>query len=101
MTWGVESEVIARFVGAGVAKEQIAFARDSYVFDFASSPAAFVDEFRRYYGPTMNAFEAAEKNGRADELARELVDLFTSQNKKSRGDGTSIPATYLRVTVTV
>jgi hypothetical protein len=36
-----------------------------------------------YYGPTMNAFEAAEKNGRADELRREFEALFTSQNTRS------------------
>jgi SAM-dependent methyltransferase len=101
MTWGLESEVIARFEGAGIAKENIAFARDTYLFESPGTPADFVADFRNYYGPTMNAFEAAEKNGRADELLGQLVDLFTSQNRKSRGDGTSIPATYLRVTVTV
>jgi SAM-dependent methyltransferase len=101
MTWGVEDEVVARFAGAGVAPEKIAFARDTFLFEFAGTPAEFVAEFRDYYGPTMNAFEAAEKNGRAGELERELVDLFSSQNKKSRGDGTSIPATYLRVTVSI
>ena len=49
----------------------------------------------------MNAFEAAEKNGRAADLQKELEDLFNSQNKSSRKDATSIPATFLRVTVTV
>jgi hypothetical protein len=48
----------------------------------------------------MNAFEAAAKNGRADDLQRELDTLFTSQNKSSNGT-TSIPATFLRVTVSV
>jgi hypothetical protein len=58
-----------------------------------------VDEFRKFYGPTMNAFEAAEKNARADNLKRELQELFNRQNK---GTGvTSIPATFLRVTVEV
>jgi LysR family transcriptional regulator, hca operon transcriptional activator len=60
---------------------------------------AFVDEFRKYYGPTMNAFEAAEKNGRATDLQRELEALFASQNKSPSKDATSIPATFLRVTV--
>jgi hypothetical protein len=45
----------------------------------------------------MNAFEAAEKNGRADDLRKELDALFESQN--TRKDATSIPATFLRVTV--
>ena len=101
MTWGVESEVMTRFEGAGVSKDKISFARDTYTFNFAGAPAGLVAEFRKFYGPTMNAFEAAEKDGRADELAKELEALFTSQNKSARADTTSIPATFLRVTVTV
>jgi SAM-dependent methyltransferase len=99
MTWGIESNVIARFGAAGVPKEKISFARDTFIFNFPGTPSAYVDEFRKYYGPTMNAFEAAEKNGRAAELQKELEDLFKSQNKSK--DGTSIPATFLRVTVAV
>jgi ubiquinone/menaquinone biosynthesis C-methylase UbiE len=99
MTWGVESKVIERFAAAGVPAENISFARDTFTFDFPGTPSAFVDEFRKYYGPTMNAFEAAEKNGRAAELQKELEELFRSQNKSR--DGTSIPATFLRVTVAV
>src|SRR5207342_3072271 len=34
MTWGVESDVIERFEGAGVAKNQISFLRDTYTFNF-------------------------------------------------------------------
>lgn len=97
ITWGVESNVIERFVGAGVPAEKISFARETFTFNFPGAPSAFVDEFRKYYGPTMNAFEAAEKNGRASELQRELEELFDSQNKSK--DTTSIPATFLLVTV--
>ena len=96
MTWGVESHVIERFMGAGVAKEKISFSRETFTFDFPSAPTGFVDEFRKYYGPTMNAFDAAEKNGRAAELQSELEDLFSRQNRGK--DATSIPATFLRVT---
>jgi ubiquinone/menaquinone biosynthesis C-methylase UbiE len=99
MTWGIESNVIERFAGAGVAKENVSFVRDTYTFNFPAKPPQLVDEFRKYYGPTMNAFEAAEKNGRAAELQRELETLFTSQNKSPNKDTTSIPATFLRVTV--
>jgi hypothetical protein len=49
----------------------------------------------------MNAFEAADKSGRADDLQKELETLFTSQNTSHRNDITSIPATFLRVTVSV
>ena len=101
MTWGVEAHVVERFGAAGVAKERISFARDTYTFEFPGTAAAFVDVFRRYYGPTMNAFEAAEKNGRAGDLQRELEALFAKENRSGRADTTSIPATFLRVTVSV
>src|SRR5213594_2265087 len=99
MTWGVESNVIERFTAAGIPKENISFARDTFTFNFPGTPSQFVDVFRKYYGPTMNAFEAAEKQGRAADLQKQLEDLFNSQNKSH--DGTSIPATFLRVTVAV
>ena len=99
VTWGVESNVIERFVAAGVPAEKISFARDTFTFNFPGTPAALVDEFRKYYGPTMNAFEAAENQGRAAELQKELEELFDSQNKSQAA--TSIPATFLRVTVAV
>ena len=101
MTWGVENHVTERFVSAGVPEENISFYRDTFTFTFPKAPAALVDEFRNYYGPTMNAFEAAEKNGRADQLQQELEALFNAQNQSTSKDATSIPATFLRVTVTV
>src|SRR5678809_968685 len=82
MTWGVESNVIERFTAAGIPKENISFTRDTFVFNFPGTPAEFVDAFRKYYGPTMNAFEAAEKQGKAGELQKQLEELFNSQNKK-------------------
>ena len=101
MPWGVESHVIERFAGARVPKEKISFVRDMFTFISPHPPVAVVDDFRRYYGPTMNAFDAAEKNGKAAELQNELEVLFASQNKSSRPDATSIPATFLLVTVEV
>jgi len=99
MTWGVENNVIERFAGAGVPKEKISFVRDTYTFNFPGTPSEFVGAFKNFYGPTMNAFEAAEKNGRAGDLQKELEALFSSQNKSTSKDATSIPATFLRVTV--
>jgi len=101
MTWGVESNVIERFAGAGVPKENVSFARDAFAFEIPGKPSKLLETFREFYGPTMNAFEAAEKNGKADDLQRELEALFNSQNKSSSKDTTSIPATYLRVAVEV
>src|ERR1041385_1960009 len=97
MKWGVEQDVVERFTAAGIPKENISFERETFVFDFPGTPAGFVDAFRKYYGPTMNAFEAAEKQGKAEELQKKLEELFESENKSK--DGTSIPATFLRVTV--
>jgi SAM-dependent methyltransferase len=99
MTWGIEGNVVERYGSAGVPKDKISFVRDTYTFNFPGTPAEFVEAFRKCYGPTMNAFEAAEENGRADELRQELEALFTSQNKRPSKDSTSIPATFLRVTV--
>lgn len=101
MLWGVESNVVERFAQAGVKKENVSCVRDTFRFMLPRPPAAFVEDFKNYYGPTMNAFEAAEKSGRAGELKSELVKLFESQNKSASKDATSIAATYLRVTVSV
>ena len=100
MMWGIKSNVIERFAGAGVPAERISFARDTFTFNYPSLPVVLVDEFRNYYGPTMNAFEAADKNGRAADLQKELEELFNRQNQSPRKDATSIPATFLLVTVT-
>jgi SAM-dependent methyltransferase len=99
MTWGIEGNVIERFAAAGVPKESISFVRDTYSFNFPGPPSEFVEAFRKYYGPTMNAFDAAEKNGRNGELQKELETLFNRENKSPSKDATSIPATFLRVAV--
>jgi ubiquinone/menaquinone biosynthesis C-methylase UbiE len=101
MTWGVESQVQERFGKAGVSKERIQCERATYTFRFAATPAAVVEAFRDFYGPTMNAFDAATKNGKAAELQGLLVDLFASQNQAKDKGTTVIPATFLRVTVSV
>ncbi len=101
MLWGIESHVIERFGQAGIRKESISFKRETFTFNGDMKPAGFVDLFRKYYGPTMNAFEAAEKNGRAGELEAELVALFNSQNQSGDPNSISIPATFLLVTVNV
>ena len=99
MRWGVERDVIERFGSAGIAAERISCEKDTFVFSFPGSPGEFVDTFRNHYGPTMNAFEAAEKDGRGHSLARELTEVFAGQNTTT--DGCLIPATFLRVTVAV
>jgi SAM-dependent methyltransferase len=97
MTWGVEENVIERFTAAGIREEQISFERDTYRFNYPGSPSELVALFKSYYGPTMNAFEAAAANGGEADLQAELETLFNEQNTSD--DATSIPATFLRVTV--
>jgi ubiquinone/menaquinone biosynthesis C-methylase UbiE len=101
MLWCVESNVQERFVKAGVSKDRIKCERATYMFRFTASPTAVVEAFRDFYGPTMNAFDAAKKNGKAAELQGLLVDLFASQNQSKDKNTTVIPATFLRVTVSV
>ena len=73
----------------------------TYTFEMAGSPSDLLAAFRTFYGPTMNAFEAADKTGRADNLQRELEALFNYQNTSVSAHSTSITTTFLRVTVTV
>jgi len=98
MTWGSEAEVTERFTAAGIPEDNISFQRDTYTFDHDAPPSELLATFREYYGPTMNAFEAASKDGREDDLQGELEALFNEQNTSD--DATSIPAALLRVTVT-
>ena len=101
MTWGVVDDVVERFTAAGIPEHNIACEPDTFVFEAPVSPTEYLTWFRDYYGPTMNAFEAAASNGRADELFAELDTLFNEQNTTGNPDTTAIPATYLRVTVNV
>ena len=99
MLWGVEEQVTDRFVKAGVAKENISFVKDSFTFNASYAPSELVNIFKNYYGPTMNAFEAAKNNGKDAQLQDELEVLFNNQNKSGNKNTTSIAATFLRVTV--
>lgn len=101
MLWGSEAQVIERFKEAGIPEENISFSRETWVFRHTGTPSSFLDVFQQYYGPTMNAFEAAEKAGRSTELRAELEALFAAQNQSSDPNQTSIPATFLKVTVVV
>ncbi len=101
MTWGVEETVIERLTGAGVAADRISVERDTYTFNSPGTPSELLAAFRTYYGPTMNAYAAAAADAREPELQAELEALFNEQNASGSGETTSIPATFLRVTVSV
>lgn len=97
MSWGDEALVQERFEAAGIAPDNVRFERATYVFSQDGPPSGLLSTFRHYYGPMMNAFEAAAESGREDQLAEELTALFVAQNRG--GNRTEIPATYLKVTV--
>jgi SAM-dependent methyltransferase len=101
MTWGVEENVVERFVAAGVPAENVSCERATYTFEFPGTPSEYLAEFRDYYGPTMNAYAAAAADGREAELHAELEALINEHNTAGEGEGTTIPATFLRVTVAV
>lgn len=100
-SWGIDSMVTERFSAAGLSSSFVKFQRETYTFDYPGSPSAFLAQFRQFYGPTMNAFAAAEASGRVNELSRQLETLFAKENISGAADRTIIPATYLRVTATV
>jgi len=97
MLWGVESNILERFEKAGVPAANVSMARETYLFEGGGTPESYIEEFRQYYGPTMNAFEAAQKDGKEGDLRRQLVDLARAHNQSK--DGISIPATFMLVTV--
>ena len=99
VTWGVEDNVRERFGAAGVPAENISCERATYVFRYPGPPRELLQTFKQYYGPTMNAFEAASNDGRAEQLEAELTQLFEEHNRAG-ADSTEIPATFLKVTVT-
>jgi ubiquinone/menaquinone biosynthesis C-methylase UbiE len=101
MLWGVESNIIERFEAAGIPKENISFSKETFVFSGPFPPSDFLNRFKDFYGPTMNAFAAADKTGKASELNKELEELFIRMNESKSSDSTSIPATFLLVTVRV
>lgn len=101
MAWGVEENVIERFGRAGVRKERIAMVKDTFVFrSRTTSPAELIESFRRFYGPTMNAYAAARNSGMENVLHEQLVALAQQENRAADG-GVAIPATFLRVTVSL
>ena len=57
----------------------------------------FCDIFIDYYAPTMKAVEAADRQGRGDELRRELHQLFEEHNQTGP-EATDVSPTFLKAT---
>lgn len=98
VSWGVAANVHARFEAAGIAPDRISADPATCIFTYGGSPAEMLNLFRHYYGPTMNAYAAAESAGRADALHDELRTLFEQQNQGD-SDATVIEARFLKVIV--
>ena len=99
MQWGVEERVIERFAGAGIPKSRISFERQTWTFSLPSPAWMLLEIFRKFYGPMMNAFDAAARDNRDGALWSELLALFAAQNRSGNEATTVIPATFLKVTV--
>jgi len=66
-----------------------------YIFDYPFSPAAVVEFFREYYGPTNRAFAALPEDGQTA-LRRDLENLWTQHNLAADGT-TRVESEYLEV----
>jgi len=101
VAWGVAETAIERFGAAGIPADRIECEPRTYTFVSPHPPVEFLSRFRNYYGPTMNAYAAAEADGRVESLQSELETLFNAQNQSSDPGATQIEARYLRVEVSV
>ena len=99
MLWGNEEKVRERFAAAGIPAANVTCERDLFTFRRDCPPSDFLDLFLNFYGPTMNAVEAADRDGKGEALRAELGQLFDSQNVSGDPAKTEIPAAFLRVTV--
>ncbi|HEY5375188.1 MAG TPA: class I SAM-dependent methyltransferase [Polyangiaceae bacterium] len=91
--WGDESVVEQRF-GAGVS--HLKLSRVVYRFDYPFGPSEVVEFFRKYYGPTTQAFaRLGEAEGKA--LRAELESLWSSHNRADTANRTLVDAEYLEV----
>jgi ubiquinone/menaquinone biosynthesis C-methylase UbiE len=91
--WGTE-ERLRELFGDSIA--EIHVERRQYVFRYRS-PEAYVDYWRRYYGPTLKSFEAVGEAGR-EALESDLLDLIARFNRAE--DGTMVvPNEYLEAVI--
>ncbi len=93
LAWGTEDHLHELF-GASIA--DVRLQKRHYTFRSAS-PVAFVDQWRRFYGPMLTAFEAVGERSRAA-LEQDLLDLVGRFNVAF--DGTMVvPSEYLEAVI--
>jgi ubiquinone/menaquinone biosynthesis C-methylase UbiE len=95
LLWGTEQHVSSLF---GDAIASIGSATRTCTWRF-TSPGEFTAFFRRWYGPTLKAFEALDDNGQAA-LEADLTSLARSWDQNN-GGSVAIPATYLETIITL
>ena len=98
MTWGVEDTVIERFAAAGVPANNISFQKDTYTFNSPVTPAELLATFRTYYGPTINAFDAAKTSQprfRPTQRARSAIQQPEHEPRRRRHiDSRNVPTRH-------
>jgi SAM-dependent methyltransferase len=94
--WGTESHLSELF-GSGVTA--IDSIESSCVFRFTSGED-FVAFFRRWYGPTLRAFDALDATGQTA-LAADLASLANEYDRNRDGGSIAIDAHYLQSVLTV
>lgn len=92
MLWGHEPTVRER-LGAF---PEITLERRLAVMRYPFPPAGWVDFFRRYYGPTLKAFESLDPQAQAD-LWRDLVELQAKHDTAHELGTTETRAEYLEI----
>jgi len=91
--WGTEARLRELF-GDSVA--ELRAVKRYYTFR-ARSPEAFIEDWKRWYGPTLKAFQAVGEDG-APALEADLLDLIARFNRAT--DGTmAVPSEYLETVI--
>jgi len=91
--WGTETRMVELF---GTSSRDIRTERKPFVFR-NRSPEHWIDEFRRYYGPVLRAFDALDGVGQA-KLHNALIELLERYNRGGRG-ALIVPSDYLEVVI--
>jgi ubiquinone/menaquinone biosynthesis C-methylase UbiE len=94
LLWGTEDHLAGLFKGAIA---DIRSAERHYTWRFPSAEE-LIGFLRRWYGPTVKAYEAVGDDGRPA-LENDLVELARRWNTRREGDGLTIPAAYLETVI--
>ncbi len=95
LLWGTEGHLRGLF-GDSIASLRV----QERVFTFRFRAAEeFCDVFRRWYGPTLKAFEALDTEEARAALKADIDDLARRWDRLESDDAVAIPAAYLEVVI--